>query len=359
MDYFVVGERSSKIRALASDALTGNWIIGFWAMLIAHVIWLSVMEVLMTAFLGVGVLVGIAYVMIIIGPITLGISAFSLSMARGECPSVSLIFYGFQNFGKAIGLFFWMSFKIFLWSLVSVPVVMLMVWRVIGDGFIPVGMLMPLLIASCIPAIIASIRYSQAFYFLVDNPDMGVFECVERSKAIMEGNKWKYVCLSLSFIGWLFLAGILAVILATILVLPFNVHGNLIAVAILSFVPHVGTFFVEAYMFTSYAVLYDMMVGNLRPGTIQTTAELVDPNDQQVVNMQTGNMQVINNDEPINTGGQADRWPAEQKMEHETQKEAEQNTQSGAEQETGQETEKEAEHEAKPYRWKPYRAGDR
>lgn len=56
-----------------------------------------------------------------------------------------------------------------------------------------------------IPGIIAGYRYSQAFYIMAENPGLGSGECIERSKAMMQGNKWKLFCLQLSFIGWFFL----------------------------------------------------------------------------------------------------------------------------------------------------------
>ena len=53
-----------------------------------------------------------------------------------------------------------------------------------------------------IPGIIAAIRYSQAFYIKLDNKDLGVFECIDKSKEIMNGHKMDYFLLILSFIGW-------------------------------------------------------------------------------------------------------------------------------------------------------------
>ena len=53
-----------------------------------------------------------------------------------------------------------------------------------------------------IPGIIAAYRYRMAKFLLLDNPDMGVMECIRASKQMMAGHKWECFVLDLSFIGW-------------------------------------------------------------------------------------------------------------------------------------------------------------
>ena len=57
-----------------------------------------------------------------------------------------------------------------------------------------------------IPGIIAVLRYSQAFFILAEDPSKGIMACINESKYYMNGNKGKFFCLSLSFIGWAILA---------------------------------------------------------------------------------------------------------------------------------------------------------
>lgn len=65
-----------------------------------------------------------------------------------------------------------------------------------------------------IPGIIKGIAYSQAIYIYRDSVDQGdpikYRDAVTRSRQLMDGNKWKYFWLSLSFIGWFILVGITA-----------------------------------------------------------------------------------------------------------------------------------------------------
>src|SRR6185369_11915903 len=53
-----------------------------------------------------------------------------------------------------------------------------------------------------IPGIIAAISYSQTFFILAENPDMDPMVALEKSKAMMDGNKWKYFDLCIRFLGW-------------------------------------------------------------------------------------------------------------------------------------------------------------
>lgn len=53
-----------------------------------------------------------------------------------------------------------------------------------------------------IPGIVIALMYSQVFYLMIDNPDMGVLECLQKSRDIMKGHKWEYFVFELSFLGW-------------------------------------------------------------------------------------------------------------------------------------------------------------
>ncbi len=92
---------------------------------------------------------------------------------------------------KMLGLSLWMGLFVYLWSLLFV-----------------------------IPGIIAGIRYSQAIFVLVEHPEMGIRECVNESKRMMQGHVGEYFILSLSFILWALLTSVTAGI-AGIYVVPY------------------------------------------------------------------------------------------------------------------------------------------
>ena len=59
-----------------------------------------------------------------------------------------------------------------------------------------------------VPGIIVAINHSQMYYILVEHPDYNARQCIEESKKMMVGNRWKYVGYTFSFVGWMILAKI-------------------------------------------------------------------------------------------------------------------------------------------------------
>lgn len=53
-----------------------------------------------------------------------------------------------------------------------------------------------------IPGIIKSYSYSMTYFISKDHPEYTVDKCIEESRRIMKGNKWRLFVLHLSFIGW-------------------------------------------------------------------------------------------------------------------------------------------------------------
>ena len=71
-----------------------------------------------------------------------------------------------------------------------------------------------------IPGIIKSISYSQTSFILKDYPELKNNEAIELSMAMMEGHKFDYFYLMLTFIGWFFL-GILTLGIGLLWVNPY------------------------------------------------------------------------------------------------------------------------------------------
>ena len=106
-----------------------------------------------------------------------------------------------------------------------------------------------------IPGIIAYIRYSQALYILADDPRKGVFQCINESKYLMTGNKAKFFCMNLSFIGWTILANL------PIMLFPFTVPGWL--AIIVDLVLSIPYFFLLAYVEVTNGIFYELVTGHL------------------------------------------------------------------------------------------------
>lgn len=116
---------------------------------------------------------------IIGGPITLGYIKFNFDMLNGRKPEFKTLFSQFHRFGDAFVMQFLRGLFILLWSCLLF-----------------------------VPGIIAAFRYAMAPYILYDNPHMSGYEAIEKSKEMMQGNKWRLFCLSFSFIGWGLLAAL-------------------------------------------------------------------------------------------------------------------------------------------------------
>ncbi|WP_125588463.1 DUF975 family protein [Companilactobacillus jidongensis] len=86
-----------------------------------------------------------------------------------------------------------------------------------------------------IPGIIKTFSYSQTYFVYKDLNDKGLGEnrsltdYITISRKLMDGNKWRFFVLQLSFIGWWLLAGIVAAIGA-----PFGAISSLISTLLLA-----------------------------------------------------------------------------------------------------------------------------
>ncbi len=176
----IVTESSKNLRALGRNSLKGKWGLAVLGTLLFFLLTMIPAAILDSIFGGDTVTpsgISTIYSFLITGPMTLGYAMFAISIFRRRETSAAEVFYGFERFGKAFGLYIVTSIFICLWAVLLI-----------------------------VPGIIAAFRYSMSFYILADNPEIGIMEAIEQSKKMMRGNKWKFFCLNLSFIGWLFLS---------------------------------------------------------------------------------------------------------------------------------------------------------
>lgn len=140
------------------------------------------------------VLMVVAVVQFIIGSfVSLGLATYNLNLIDGKEARVGQIFCHTSIMGKAVWLRLRMSIFIFLWSLLLI-----------------------------IPGIIKSYSYSMAGFIMSENPEISAKEAMEVSMRMMKGNKWRFFCLQLSFIGW----GILCIFTVGIGYLWLNPYMN-------------------------------------------------------------------------------------------------------------------------------------
>lgn len=152
-----------EIKGIAKDAFYRQ----YWLCVGANVIVMALCSVLSGISLGVAAFV-------LVPSLVIGLNFFSVAMYRGDATSLEDIFReGFDNFGRKLGGYLWMELFIYLWSLLFV-----------------------------IPGIIKAISYALTPYILADCKNVRATDALKLSMRMMEGHKWEYFVLGLSFIGW-------------------------------------------------------------------------------------------------------------------------------------------------------------
>ena len=148
-------------------------------------------------------IIGYFIYIFVASPIQYGIKSFYMNISRGLGGRVSDVFEGYKRFYSMVVLNFAMFFFTMLWMLLLI-----------------------------IPGIIKAYSYSQAWRIKKDYPNKTAIECITESRYLMDGNKFYYFLLKLSFIGWSLLS-----------VLTLGILG----------------FWLLPYMETTYAEFYDKL----------------------------------------------------------------------------------------------------
>ena len=171
-----------EIKGIAKDAVYRQ----YWLCVGANVIVMALCSVLSGISLGVAAF-------ILVPSLVIGLNFFSVAMYRGEPSSIEDIFReGFDNFGRKLGGYLWMELFIYLWSLLFV-----------------------------IPGIIKAISYALTPYILADCKNVRATDALKLSMRMMEGHKWEYFVLGLSFIGWMLLTSLTCGLLYVFYVGPY------------------------------------------------------------------------------------------------------------------------------------------
>lgn len=143
----------------------------------------------------------LALPIIIAGPLGAGLCTYYLQLKReGTETNLKSLFSPFTtSLGRNIGAGAWyciivglyvVSFCCFIGASVYFP------------PFILCAILVYILV------VLVSIKYSMLFCVLADHPEYRVFEALRESVKLIQGYRWKYFKLQLSFFGWSLLASL-------------------------------------------------------------------------------------------------------------------------------------------------------
>jgi uncharacterized membrane protein len=178
---------NSEIMASARAQLKGKW---------GSVVLVSFIYILIAVIPGSIPKIGWIINIFIGGPIAFGLAYYFLSFTRGKNPILEDLFKGFSVYGKTLVAYLLMALFVILWTLLLI-----------------------------VPGIIAAISYSMTFYILADNSEMSGHDAIKKSKALMNGHKYRYFCLGGRFIGW-GLLGILSLGIGFLWIGPYFMTSN-------------------------------------------------------------------------------------------------------------------------------------
>ncbi|MCM1109263.1 MAG: DUF975 family protein [Clostridium sp.] len=159
---------ASELRAAARQSLSGMWGGAVILYLVYLIIYGGVSAIPMVGSLGSLLLLPMAY----------GVSAAFLDNARTRKEfQVGDAFVGFSDYGRLFGTLLLQGVYVILWTMLLV-----------------------------VPGIIKQYSYAMTVFILKDEPELKYNAAIEKSMVMMDGHKWDYFCLQLSFIGWVLLA---------------------------------------------------------------------------------------------------------------------------------------------------------
>ena len=154
-------KQNSELRAEARVALTDKWVMGAVTTLVFGVV------------SGAASYIPVVGSILVALPMMYGYAIVMLSVMRGGEMNIGGLFDGFNDFGRIVGTKLLQAIYTFLWTLLLV-----------------------------IPGIIKNYSYAMTDFILKDQPELANNAAIEKSMAMMDGNKMKLFLLDLSFIGW-------------------------------------------------------------------------------------------------------------------------------------------------------------
>ena len=139
---------------------------------------LGIFLVVFGVIMVVAIIMSFVY-MIIGGAVGIGYSNFNLDIIDGRKARIGTIFDSFDQWKTGFVARLLCSIYTTLWSMLFF-----------------------------FPGIIAAYSYSMVHFVMAENPDMSANQAIGESKRLMKGNKWRFFCLQLSFLGWYFVGAI-------------------------------------------------------------------------------------------------------------------------------------------------------
>lgn len=201
----------SELKQSAKDSLRGKWGTAIGICVVYFILAESIQVInfidLQNLDLFSGSLLVVLYFAYLFSApaLIIGFLKAYLLISRNQVAGIIDLFDGFSIYWKSFGLSFMVGLFTMLWTLLFI-----------------------------IPGIIASLRYSMAYFIMADNHDIGIMDAIKESKRITQGHKADIFVLYLSFFGWCLLCALTL---------------------------GIGFLWLAPYMATTYANLYNKLSG--------------------------------------------------------------------------------------------------
>lgn len=253
----IVSEAYSDVRAMARNVMRSKWLGSALALLIYTFVCSNLPNMLgdmIPAFKRTIYLDFIGryydystfpglYSIFIEAAFSLGLAMFILNFIRAGKVSIELIFGGFEKFIKA----FLMNLVM---SIITIAGLMLFI----------------------VPGIVFALMYSQAYFIMADNPELGAMKCLKKSRTMMVDNKGYLFGLRFSFIGWALLASIS--IVCGKYIMEDIMTANPVVDMLITTVLEIPMYFVLAYLQVTNGIFYELASGHIRPVVTPTYANM-------------------------------------------------------------------------------------
>lgn len=200
----------------------------------------NVKMLLISGIIGLLLIIALLFFILLVSPLFVGLKKFMLNTSKGQSNLEDLLFPFKNNYKNITITMFLKNLYVTLWAIpafiplvlgltvFNLPETILALIEKIKMDSVPAALsligistlLMVSTIIFSIPSLIKELQYSMVHYILADNPDMRPKEAISRSKEMMVGNKWAFVKLMFSFVGWQILCN-MACCIGSFLLAPY------------------------------------------------------------------------------------------------------------------------------------------
>ncbi|MBQ8063032.1 MAG: DUF975 family protein [Clostridia bacterium] len=117
-------------------------------------------------------------IFLLTGALTAGLLSYHLKVWRGEEGELKDLLSKFnKDFPRITKMYLLQTLYVSLWTLLFI-----------------------------VPGIVMAIAYSQAYFLMLDDPELSATDALIKSKELMKGKKWDYFVMYVSFLGWIILS---------------------------------------------------------------------------------------------------------------------------------------------------------